>query len=105
MKITLSTTVRNVSPVIIPLNFPQAGKPIQNTHFKLSRVHTIVALNKWITKIVNREMLQLAKCTIIEVQIVWISCLKRNKLTRVTQKLHLETPASYLKQNSKHYGS
>ena len=78
VKIALSTTVCYVSPVVILLNFPKAGKPIQNTHFKLSRVHTIVALDKWISEIVNREMLQLTKSTIIKVQIIWITCAKQN---------------------------
>lgn len=59
MKVALCATISYVTPVLVFLYFPQTSKPIQDTDFKLPRVHTIVALNKWITKIVNRKMLQL----------------------------------------------
>lgn len=74
MKIAFCSTICDVSPVFILFYFPETGKPIQNTHFKLPRMDTIVAFNKRITKVIYGEMLQLRKSTIIEVQIIWITC-------------------------------
>ena len=34
---------------------------------------TIVALNEGVSKVVNGEVLQLPQCTVIEVQIVWVT--------------------------------
>nr|ACR37372.1 unknown [Zea mays] len=36
-------------------------------------MNTIVVLDEGITKVVNREVLQLGQCTIIKVQIVWVT--------------------------------
>lgn len=79
MKISFSTTIGDVPPVLILLDLPQPSKPIQNTHLELSRMDSIVALNKRITEIVDGEMLQLSQSSIIEIQIIRIPCISKKK--------------------------
>lgn len=53
MKVAFSATICYITPVLIFLYLPQTGKPIQNTDLKLPRMNTIVALDEWITKIID----------------------------------------------------
>ena len=72
MEIAFCTTVCYIAPILIFLQFPQSGKPIQNTNFKLPGVDTIVAFNKWISKVVYGKVLKLRERTIIEIQIIGV---------------------------------
>jgi hypothetical protein len=47
-------------------------------------VDTIVALDEGVAKVVNGEVLQLGQCTIIEVQIVWVTFMKINRCRELT---------------------
>lgn len=73
MKVPLCTTICNVAPVFVLLQFPQERKPVQNAHFKLSGMNTVVALDKRIPKVVDGEVLKLSQCTIIEVQVIGVA--------------------------------
>ena len=73
MKVSFCSTVCDVTPIVISLYLPETSKPIQDANFKRPRVYTIVAFDKRISKIVNGEMLQLPKRTVVEIQVIWIT--------------------------------
>ena len=89
MQVSFCSTVCNVSPVLILLQFPEASKPIQYSHLKLSGVDTIVALDEGVAKVVDGEVLQLGKCTIIEIQIVWVTFIRRKRWREIYVMLPL----------------
>lgn len=49
MEVSFSTTVGDVAPILIFLQFPQPRKPVQHSNFELPWMHTIIAFNKRIS--------------------------------------------------------
>lgn len=47
--------------------------PVQYSDLKFARVHTIVALNEGIAKVVDAEMHELLKSTVVKIQVIRIS--------------------------------
>ena len=73
MKVSFCATVSDVTPIVISFNLPETSKPIQDANFERPRVHSIVAFDKRISEVVNGEMLQLPKRTVVEIQVIWIT--------------------------------
>ena len=56
MEVALCPAVGDVSPVAVLLNVPQLGKPLEDAHLKLARMHTIVGLDEWVAEVVDAEL-------------------------------------------------
>lgn len=74
MKIAFCATVGDVAPILIFLQFPQPGEPVQNTDLKLSGMDTIVTFDERIAEVVDGEVLQLRQCSVIEIKVIRIPC-------------------------------
>lgn len=74
VKVAFCTTIGDVPPVLVFLQFPQPGEPVQDTDLKLPGMDPVVAFDERIAQVVNGEVLQLRQSSIIEVKIVRIPC-------------------------------
>ncbi|THU53898.1 hypothetical protein C4D60_Mb10t19230 [Musa balbisiana] len=74
VKVSFGAAVGDVAPVFVLLQLPEASEPVQHAHFELPGVHAVVALDEGIAEVVDGEVLQLAQCPVVQVQIVRVAC-------------------------------
>mmetsp|Transcript_1414 Transcript_1414/g.4224 ORF Transcript_1414/g.4224 Transcript_1414/m.4224 type:complete len:277 (+) Transcript_1414:904-1734(+) len=72
VQVAFRAAVSDVAPVLVVLNLPQLGEPIQHPDLELAGMHAIVRLDEGVSQVVDAELGQTLQGSVIEVQIVGI---------------------------------